>query len=69
MRRVASETDSGLAKAERSTSSDQGRRWERPLRTDSVMLLMKLRKAGVAIGGWDWDWAPMAEGTVVVESV
>lgn len=53
---MASEKDSGLEKADRSTSSDHGRRWARLLRTDSVTLLRKLRKAGVAIGGWD-DWA------------
>ena len=48
---MASEKDSGFEKADRSTSSDHGRRWARLLRTDSVMLLRKLRKAGVVIGG------------------
>ncbi|MFS7904573.1 hypothetical protein Hanom_Chr01g00037691 [Helianthus anomalus] len=45
--------ESGLENAERSTSSDHGRRVERPDRTFSVMLLMKARKAGVATGAWD----------------
>ena len=35
----------------RLTSSDHGRRWARLLWTDSVILLRKLRKVGVAIGG------------------
>ena len=64
-RTVASEKDSGLAKAERSASSAQGRRWERPLRTVSVMWLRKARKAGVAIGGWAWDSTDPAAATVV----
>nr|GMD43217.1 hypothetical protein Iba_chr10cCG3160 [Ipomoea batatas] len=47
IRRVASAKDSGFDMAERSVSSAQGRRLERPLRTISDMLLMKERKAGV----------------------
>ena len=35
----------------RSTSSDHGRSWARLLQTNLVMLLRKLQKAGVAIGG------------------
>lgn len=62
---MASEKDSGFEKADRSTSSDHGRRWARLLRTDSVTLLRKLRKAGVAIGGWD-DWT-VAVAAVVFE--
>ena len=54
MRTAASEIDSGLDRAERSASSAQGRRWERPFATVSEMRLMNARKAGVAIGGcWD----------------
>lgn len=52
-RKRASENDSGLEKAERSTSSAQGRRWERPLRRDSLRRETKERKAGLAVGGWD----------------
>ena len=53
---MVSEKDSGFEKADRLTSTDHGRRWARLLWTNSVMLLRKLRKARVAIGGWD-DWA------------
>lgn len=35
------------------TSSDQGRCWERPERTVSVMWLMNGRKSGAAAGEWD----------------
>lgn len=66
MRTAASEIDSGLDRAERSASSAQGRRWERPLATVSEMRLMNARKAGVAIGGcWDSrEDGAAAEGTV-----
>ena len=42
--------ESGFENAERSTSSDHGRRLESPDRTVSVTLLMKERKAGVETG-------------------
>ena len=50
------EKDLGFKKADWSTSLDHMRRWVRLLQTNSVMLLRKLQKAWVAIGGWD-DWA------------
>lgn len=65
---AASEKDSGFEKAERSTSSDQGRRRERPWRRESERWLMKERKAGVAIGGWDWA-EPANVPAVMVEEV
>lgn len=58
---MASERDSGFEKAERSTSSGQGRRRERPWRRERKRWLAKVRRAGVgaeataaAIGIWDW---------------
>lgn len=54
MREAASERLSGREKAVRSRSSDQGRRWEKPWRREEERRLMKERKAGVAMGGWDW---------------
>lgn len=62
---MASETLSGREKAERSTSSPQGRRWERAPRTESEIREMKARKAGVAIGGVFWE-DPSAGWVVVV---
>jgi len=50
---VASEKDSGLLKAERSTSSVHGRRCARPLRSDSERLLMRTRTAGEFTGTSD----------------
>lgn len=50
---MASDMDSGLEKADRSISSEKGRRWEKPLRTDSVMLLRNARKACGGSGGWE----------------
>lgn len=50
---MASDMDSGLEKADRSISSVKGRRWEKPLRTDSVMLLRNARKACGGSGGWE----------------
>lgn len=50
IRSDASDKDSGLTKADRSASSAQGRRWERPFLTVSVMWLMNARKAGVGVG-------------------
>lgn len=51
MREAASERESGREKAVRSNSSDQGRRWEKPRRTEAERRLIKERKAGVAMGG------------------
>lgn len=51
---MASVTDSGLENPERSASSDQGRRWERPEWRVSVMWVVNVRKAVVGTGG-DWD--------------
>lgn len=45
--------ESGLENAERSTSSDHGRRLESPDRTFSVTVLIKARTAGVETGAWD----------------
>lgn len=64
---VASDKDSGLEKAERSTSSAQGRRWEKPLQTESERWAIRARKAGVAIGGWDWMDVAAAEPDWAVE--
>lgn len=50
MRVLASERESGLEKADRSMSSGQGRRCERPDRTVSEMWVMNSRKAGVETG-------------------
>ena len=47
---MASEKDSGLLKAERSTSYVHGRRCARPLRSDSERLLMRTRTAGEFTG-------------------
>ena len=47
---MASEKDSGFENAERSASSDHGRRWSRPCRRDAERLLMKARKAGLFAG-------------------
>jgi hypothetical protein len=49
-REVASERESGLEKAERSSSSPHGRRSDSERRADSENRLRKSRKAGVAIG-------------------
>lgn len=49
MREVASERESGREKAERSTSSYQGRRWEKDWRMEEERREMKDRRAGVAI--------------------
>lgn len=57
MREAASVRDSGREKEERSRSSNQGRRCEKPWRTEALRREIKARKAGVAIGGWDSDWA------------
>lgn len=54
--------DSGLEMADRSTSSDQGRRLARPLRTVSEMLLMNARNAG----GGPASWEESEETAVVV---
>lgn len=43
---MVSEKDSGLLKAERSTSSVHGRPCARPLQSDSESLLMRTRTAG-----------------------
>lgn len=53
---MASVMDSGLEnpEPERSASSDQGRRWERPELRVSVMWVVNVRKAVVGTGG-DWD--------------
>ncbi|KAJ6778043.1 hypothetical protein OIU74_001936, partial [Salix koriyanagi] len=45
--------DSGLEKADRSISSVKGRRWAKPLRADSVILLRNARKACGGSGGWE----------------
>lgn len=50
---MASDMDSGLEKADRSISSEKGRRWAKPLRTDSVMLLRNARRACGGRGGWE----------------
>lgn len=68
MREAASERESGRDKEERSTSSNQGRRWERPWRTVVLRRDMKARKAGVAIGGWDSDWG-LEIGRVAGEAI
>lgn len=49
MREKASERFSGRVKAERSSSSYQGRRWAKVWRREVVSREMKLRKAGVVI--------------------
>jgi hypothetical protein len=56
---VASERESGLEKAERSSSSPHGRRSDSERRAESESRLRKSRKAGVAIGASD---APAAAG-------
>lgn len=57
IRRVASEKDSGLEKAERSVSSGQGRRWEMPLRKESLRRERNARNAETEMGGCDSvDW-------------
>lgn len=38
-------------------SSNHGRRWENPWRTEEERRDIKARKAGVAIGGCDWEAA------------
>lgn len=53
MRRVASERDSGLEKAERSRSSGQGRRREKAWRRERRRWLAKEERG---IWGWGWDW-------------
>ena len=53
IRVVASDMDSGLEKADRSISSVKGRRWAKPLRADSVILLRNARKACGGSGGWE----------------
>lgn len=42
----------GLVKAERSTSTAQGQRWEKPSLNWSWRRVIKERKTGVAMGGW-----------------
>ncbi|KAJ0558614.1 hypothetical protein HanIR_Chr07g0338311 [Helianthus annuus] len=56
MRETASVRVSGREKAERSTSSDQGRRWEKEWRREEERREMKERRAGVAIDGVVVDW-------------
>lgn len=51
MRETASERESGRENDDRSSISDQGRRWERPCRTVADRRDRKLRKAGVAAMG------------------
>lgn len=62
---------SGFDMLERSTSSDQGRRWEKPWRREEETREMKDRKAGVAIGGWDWEpeLPPVLDWEVEIGSV
>lgn len=54
---MASDMDSGLEKADLSISSEKGRRWAKPLRTDSVMLLRIARRACGGRGGWEAEAA------------
>lgn len=58
MRDAASDKESGRAKEDRSRSSYQGRRWEKPWRMFAERLERKERKAGVEIdcdAVSDWD--------------
>lgn len=50
-RESASENDSGREKADLSTSSAHGRRWEKARRAESERRVTKARSAGVATTG------------------